>query len=331
VEKATINDNSNVVTMIMNFKKMKGSVKKLLGSADVAVLIVNSFNSCGVGFVNGIYGGSSISVVQKSCAVGYYSFGHEIGHNIGLHHNKEKAKNQHYPSGYGYLIPNGYRTILAYKATGHATRINYYSNPNVMFQDLPTGTQQANNADILIRNRFFLSAIGDESEECKSDLVKKPKKVAASKQSQTKTTCPIFDNKGIRYKFTRDSTPRQIGECRDRCKHADQCVQWMWRNGVGGRSGKCYHLKSSYDTSVGFQSGEMECNLKPSCQMTQSAGLAYTKRSIPETQASACRNINCPGNAVCKLFSFEEEKKICHVIVTYPKQRTGYYTGTPCA
>jgi len=277
-------------------------------------LIVNSFNSCGVGFVNGIYGDSSISVVQKSCAVGYYSFGHEIGHNIGLHHNKEKANNKHNKNGYGYLIPNGYRTILAYKANGHATRINYYSNPYVKFNGRATGTKQANNAEILIRNRFFLSAIGDESEECKSELVKKPAGVpGAAPQSES---CPIYEGKGIRYKFTRNGTPRQIGECRDTCKHADQCVQWMWRNGIGGRAGKCYHLKSSYDNSVGFQSGQLDCNLKPSCQMTQSAGLAYTKRSIPENNAAACRNINCPGNAVCKLFSFEEKKNICHVIVT---------------
>ncbi len=35
---------------------------------------------------------------------GYYSFGHEIGHNIGADHNPEVARNKVYPYGYGHLI-----------------------------------------------------------------------------------------------------------------------------------------------------------------------------------------------------------------------------------
>ena len=49
---------------------MKGSVAALRNSADVAVLLVDSFDSCGVGFVYGIAADMAVSVVQKSCAVG---------------------------------------------------------------------------------------------------------------------------------------------------------------------------------------------------------------------------------------------------------------------
>ncbi len=49
---------------------MKGSVAALRNSADVAVLLVHSFDSCGIGFFNGIATDMAVSVVQKSCAVG---------------------------------------------------------------------------------------------------------------------------------------------------------------------------------------------------------------------------------------------------------------------
>ena len=51
-------------------REMKGSVEALRNSADVAVLLVDSFDSCGVGFVYGIAADMAVSVVQKSCAVG---------------------------------------------------------------------------------------------------------------------------------------------------------------------------------------------------------------------------------------------------------------------
>ncbi len=49
---------------------MKKNVAALRNSADVAVLLVNSFDSCGVGFVYGIAADLAVSVVQKSCALG---------------------------------------------------------------------------------------------------------------------------------------------------------------------------------------------------------------------------------------------------------------------
>jgi len=124
------------------------------------------------------------------------------------------------------------------------------------------------------------------------------------------------------------SGPKETGECRDACKF-QECVHWMWREKSGG--GICYHLSSYYNDSVGFSSGELDCDEKPTCQMSKDAGLAYLTRQIKESQASACRSISCPRDSVCKLFSYEESTKICHVIVTYAKKRRGFVTGTPCA
>merc|ERR1712121_349523 len=49
-------------------------------------------------------------------------------------------------------------------------KVNYYSNPEVLLPatGTPTGVAgQADNADVLIRNRFKLAAVGDESITCK--------------------------------------------------------------------------------------------------------------------------------------------------------------------
>ena len=177
IEAATIDDMhlSTDNDMLNAFTRMKGNVQALRGSADAAALLVKSMVGCGIGRTNSIASGNTLSVTRKDCALGYYSFGHELGHNIGLKHNREVQTNPYYPDGYGYLIPKGshstgLRTILAYSAEGHRTRVNYYSNPNVIHPTTGTPTGVAGVADsarIITMNRFALAAVGDES-QCES-------------------------------------------------------------------------------------------------------------------------------------------------------------------
>ena len=50
-------------------------------SADAAILLVNSFSNsgvCGVNYFNTIRSGNTLGTVRKGCALGYYSFGHEV-------------------------------------------------------------------------------------------------------------------------------------------------------------------------------------------------------------------------------------------------------------
>jgi len=139
-------------------------------SADVAVLLVNKHKQCGEAFKNSLSHGATYSVVKKDCAAGYYSLGQHIGINIGLLHNVEANENFKYPQGHGHLIEGGYRTIMAYPHDQHHPKVNYYSNPEVLLPatGTPTGVAgQADNADVLIRNRFKLAAVGDESITCK--------------------------------------------------------------------------------------------------------------------------------------------------------------------
>ena len=144
IEAATINDIEDTSDFLAAFRVMKGTVSALKNTADAAALLAKDFNSCGVAYLATATGsGSTVSIATKSCALGYYSFGHELGHNFGATHNPEVSTNSYFGYGHGHLIEagtasTGYRTILAYTASGHSTRVNYYSNPSVIYP--PTGT-----------------------------------------------------------------------------------------------------------------------------------------------------------------------------------------------
>ena len=58
---------------------------------------------------------------------------------------------------------------MSYNASGHNERVNYFSNPNVNLPETGTATGEAgisNNAAVLTKNRFNISAVGDESGKC---------------------------------------------------------------------------------------------------------------------------------------------------------------------
>lgn len=109
-------------------------------------------------------------------SIGYYSFSHEIGHNLGADHNPSVVPQPLKGDGYGHLITppgltrwSGYRTIMSYYAVGHRTRVNYWSSPDIIFPvtGTPTGVAGiSDNARNLAQNRFTVSAYGDESGNC---------------------------------------------------------------------------------------------------------------------------------------------------------------------
>ena len=76
-------------------------------SADTTILLVNTFSSsgsCGVNWFNTISAGQTIGTVSKSCALGYYSFGHEIAHGFGLAHDRRVATTSSTDYAFGNVI-----------------------------------------------------------------------------------------------------------------------------------------------------------------------------------------------------------------------------------
>lgn len=89
---------------------------------------------------------SAMSAVVEQYAVGYMSGPHELGHNWGLHHNRENASSQGAtPYAYGWRAGT-WRTVMAY-APGE--RIPYWSNPRQTCPgSLPCGTPTDDNARV---------------------------------------------------------------------------------------------------------------------------------------------------------------------------------------
>ena len=161
-----------VITLKL-FTTSQGDLDRVRRSADAAILLVQDYSqgnrNCGVNWFNAWRRGQTIGTVRKSCAQGYFSFGHELAHGFGLAHDRRgKADTSVRPHdfAYGHIIKAGaLRSIMAYSRGGEK-RINYYSSPRVTYSGLPTGTANTDNARALTRLRFAVANIGDEREEC---------------------------------------------------------------------------------------------------------------------------------------------------------------------
>ncbi len=125
--------------------------QKYQHAADVVVLLVNEKheNICGISWVMTTpthNGNHAFSVVARPCATGYYTFAHEIGHNMGCYHDRANTGGMTgvFPYSYGYQAPDkAFRTIMAYNCPVNCPRINYWSNPDVLYNGQPTGKPES--------------------------------------------------------------------------------------------------------------------------------------------------------------------------------------------
>lgn len=126
-------------------------------NADVCTLWVDSLDACGRGYCTAGRA-DAFNVVQWGCAADNFSQPHEIGHNQGCDHNVEDGGGNcgAYSYSYGHRFfagGNGYRTIMAYNnAAEDYTRIGYFSNPDVTFLGVATGSATHDN-ERTINNR----------------------------------------------------------------------------------------------------------------------------------------------------------------------------------
>ena len=159
----------------------RGGGNTLRGSADAAVLLVKHIDGiCGVGYTIAHPWGSEnamVSMTRLDCALGGFTFAHELGHNFGNDHDKYEKLNLNKPYSQGYHIKGTkFRTIMAYyrprDKPKNRQQINYYSNPNVKIGKKKARTGKKGKADaarMITEVRFFVASIGDESEMCPND------------------------------------------------------------------------------------------------------------------------------------------------------------------
>ncbi|MEO5803060.1 MAG: M12 family metallo-peptidase [Verrucomicrobiota bacterium] len=128
--------------------------------ADLVSLWVDNSEYCGLGWLmsslSPSFESQGFSACNWDCATGYYSFSHEMAHNMGCAHDRDNSGGPGlYAYSYGWRFngTNGiqYRTIMSY-APG--TRIQRFSNPNVSYLGGPTGvavgqSNQSHNAQTI--------------------------------------------------------------------------------------------------------------------------------------------------------------------------------------
>ena len=131
-------------------------------AADVGLIIINNTQYCGLASGIGSTASSAFAAVYWDCATGYYSFAHEIGHLQSARHDPATDPSTTpyaYGHGYRYTGTPKWRTIMAYNCTGGCPRLNYWSNPNKLYNGVPMGTtSQSDNTRVLNNTRATVAA-----------------------------------------------------------------------------------------------------------------------------------------------------------------------------
>ena len=135
------------------------------GADVVSLWVENGGPYCGMAWlmklVSTYFQQWAFSVVTRSCATGIYAFGHELGHNMGAHHDRyvttrlDPNDQGVYPYSHGYInITGRWRTIMAYNTECsdygfNCSRLPYWSNPDKLYGGVPMGIPegQADAAD----------------------------------------------------------------------------------------------------------------------------------------------------------------------------------------
>jgi len=124
--------------------------------ADLVMLVGNSMaGGCGIAYAimagtnNRAFESSAFCYTDRTCISPNYTFGHELGHLMGSNHAPgDPTGTGAYSWSFGYKDPGAsFRTMMAYDCpNGICPRVLQFSNPNVNYMGLPTGTWSQNNA-----------------------------------------------------------------------------------------------------------------------------------------------------------------------------------------
>ena len=128
--------------------------------ADVAVLIVDDAQGCGLATRVFADANEAFAVVHHECAATSYTLAHEIGHLIGARHDlsMDKVMNP-FPYGHGYVNGTKWRDIMSYKEScGGCPRIPVWSSPKMLINGEPAGTPELDNARVIAEQAARVAA-----------------------------------------------------------------------------------------------------------------------------------------------------------------------------
>ena len=128
--------------------------------ADVAVLIVDDPQGCGLATRVFADADEAFAVVHHECAATTYSVAHEIGHIIGARHdlNLDKIMTP-FSFGHGFVNGTKWRDIMSYKESCNGCpRLPVWSSPKVLVRGEPAGTAELDNARVIAEQAARVAA-----------------------------------------------------------------------------------------------------------------------------------------------------------------------------
>jgi peptidyl-Asp metalloendopeptidase len=134
--------------------------------ADLVALIIDKSDFCGRADAILATANTAYAAVHYNCAVDNYSLAHELGHLQGARHDPAMdSDTRPFSYGHGYVNGMSWRTVMAYPQACRlcdtctaCPRLQYWSNPNVLYGGVPMGTAAvSNNASVLNQTRATIA------------------------------------------------------------------------------------------------------------------------------------------------------------------------------
>jgi hypothetical protein len=127
--------------------------------ADIVGLVIDNPTGCGLSTRVGPESDEAYFVVHHACVTITNSIAHEIGHILGIRHDRFVDQSDT-PIAYGHGYVNGdkWRDIMSYNhGCGGCPRIPFWSNPRIMYNGEPTGTPATDSARVILENAERIS------------------------------------------------------------------------------------------------------------------------------------------------------------------------------
>ena len=157
-EEVTYNDSGDITTDLNWVTGNAGvaSLRNTYAADMVSLITANGGGYCGIGWVQRSPGSGFASYAFQVSAQGCLTnqtLAHEHGHNMGMEHDPADAgvasTGASYPWSFGHYVDGQFRTIMSYPnpCSLGCPRVLNFSNPNVLYNGIPTGiVNQRNNA-----------------------------------------------------------------------------------------------------------------------------------------------------------------------------------------